>query len=103
MSIFLIYYESGQNVKYFYSQYFFQLTDAVWEVVVSGRALVTEGAAVVLAARTLEVAADLVLDHADREAGAAVLQRALGEAGAGFAVGVVVVALDQWEVSTEVT
>ena len=96
-------YRDGTKCKIFLEPIFFQLTDAVWEVVVSWRALVTEGAAVVLAARTLEVAADLVLDHADREAGAAVLQRALGEAGAGLAVGVVVVALDQWEVSTEVT
>ena len=51
----------------------FWLTDAVWEVVVARGALVAECAAVVLSTRALEVAARLVLGHADWEPGVLVL------------------------------
>ena len=91
--------QSQAETKYFRSNYFYliqyfsRLTDAVGEVVKARGALVTECAAVVLATRALEVASRLVLGHADREPGAHVLDRALGEAGAGLAVRVVVVTL----------
>ena len=91
--------QSQAETKYFRSNYFYliqifsRLTDTVREIVKARGALVTEGAAVVLATRALEVASRLVLGHADREPGADVLDRALGEAGAGLAVRVVVVSL----------
>ena len=91
--------QSQAETKYFRSNYFYliqdfsRLTDAVREVVIARGALITEGAAVVLATRALEVAPRLVLGHADREAGVPVLECALGEAGAGLAVRVVVVTL----------
>ena len=91
--------QSQAETKYFRSNYFYliqyfsQLTDAVREVVIARGALVTEGAAVVIATRALEVATQLVLKHTDREAGVLVLESALGEAGAGLAVRVVVVTL----------
>ena len=91
--------QSQAETKYFRSNYFYliqyfsQLTDAVREVVIARGALVTEGAAVVIATRALEVATQLVLKHTDREPGVLVLESALGEAGAGLAVRVVVVTL----------
>ena len=91
--------QSQAETKYFRSNYFYliqyfsQLTDAVREVVIARGALVTEGAAVVIATRALEVAPQLVLKHTDREPGVLVLESALGEAGAGLAVRVVVVTL----------
>ena len=91
--------QSQAETKYFRSNYFYliqyfsQLTDAVREVVIARGALVTEGAAVVIATRALEVATQLVLKHTDREAGVLVLESALGEAGAGLAVRVVVITL----------
>ena len=91
--------QSQAETKYFRSNYFYliqyfsQLTDAVREVVIARGALVTEGATVVIATRALEVATQLVLKHTDREPGVLVLESALGEAGAGLAVRVVVVTL----------
>ena len=91
--------QSQAETKYFRSNYFYliqyfsQLTDAVREVVIARGALVTEGAAVVIATRALEVTPQLVLKHTDREPGVLVLESALGEAGAGLAVRVVVVTL----------
>ena len=91
--------QSQAETKYFRSNYFYliqyisQLTDAVREVVIARGALVTEGAAVVIATRALEVTPQLVLEHTDRESGVLVLESALGEAGAGLAVRVVVVTL----------
>ena len=91
--------QSQAETKYFRSNYFYliqyfsQLTDAVREVVIARGALVTEGAAVVVATRALEVATHLVLKHTDREPGVLVLESALGEAGAGLAVRVIVVTL----------
>ena len=91
--------QSQAETKYFRSNYFYliqyfsQLTDAVREVVIARGALVTECAAVVVATRALEVTSQLVLGHTDREPGVLVLERSLGEAGAGLAVRVVVVTL----------
>ena len=91
--------QSQAETKYFRSNYFYliqyfsQLTDAVREVVIARGALVTECAAVVVATRALEVTPQLVLGHTDREPGVLVLERSLGEAGAGLAVRVVVVTL----------